>query len=103
MAIDINKLSSGTASLQPAKRQVSADAQAKSTGAKPSAKGDEVMLTQEAQQLQRAEKVMQETPEVNSAKVEALKQQIAEGRYHVDPDKLASNLSKFESELTGRG
>ncbi|BDY04003.1 MULTISPECIES: flagellar biosynthesis anti-sigma factor FlgM [Ferrimonas] len=101
MAIDINKLSSGTAGLQPARRAVTQQSKPEGSSAQAAAKGDEVKLTQEAQQLQRAEKVMQETPEVNSSKVEALKQAISEGRYHVDPDKLAANLSRFESELTG--
>ncbi|TKB58210.1 flagellar biosynthesis anti-sigma factor FlgM [Ferrimonas aestuarii] len=104
MAIDINKYNAGATNLQPAKRQDVAQA----THSKPQAKaartgGDEVKLTAEAQQLQRAEKAMQATPEVDTAKVESLKKAIAEGQYHVDPDKLAKNLSKFESELTGRG
>ena len=42
---------------------------------------------------------MASLPEIDQKKITEIKLAIAEGRYKVDPEKLAANISQFESEL----
>ncbi|QIZ77256.1 flagellar biosynthesis anti-sigma factor FlgM [Ferrimonas lipolytica] len=63
--------------------------------------GDEVVLTDQAQQLKKAEASMDAASGIDMDKVTSVKAAIANGSYHVDPEKLAANISKFESELDG--
>ena len=44
---------------------------------------------------------MASLPEVDQKKVAEIKQAISEGRYKVDPEKLAANIASFEAELGG--
>ncbi|MGL4938928.1 flagellar biosynthesis anti-sigma factor FlgM [Shewanella sp.] len=110
MAIDI-KLNTGTTSQLRAgiaktnSEQInSAQAEqvtAKSTPAQsmPVQKGDSVVITAQAQQLQGAQAKMASLPEVDLKKVAEIKQAIAEGRYKIDPEKLAANIASFEAQL----
>ena len=66
--------------------------------AKPSASGEAVHLSQEAQQLQKIGEQLRDQPEVNSARVAQLKQAIADGSYTVDADRVASKLLDFEAQ-----
>lgn len=43
---------------------------------------------------------MASLPEVDQKKVAEIKQAIAEGRYKIDPEKLAANIASFEAELS---
>ena len=63
---------------------------ANKTTAKPA--GDNVSLSNEAQALGRLEQVMQKSPEVDEAKVAAIKQALAEGRYEVSSEKIAERM-----------
>ncbi|PHS32997.1 MAG: flagellar biosynthesis anti-sigma factor FlgM [Methylophaga sp.] len=60
---------------------------------------DTVSLTNEATQLQSIQKTLEDTPIVNSERVEALRAAIAEGSYTVDAVELAQNIIDFETEL----
>jgi negative regulator of flagellin synthesis FlgM len=62
---------------------------------------DQVRLSPEARRLQSLQETAQTAPEVDTAKVEQVRREIAEGRYHVDPQKLASNMMALERELFG--
>ncbi|MCL1036472.1 flagellar biosynthesis anti-sigma factor FlgM [Shewanella corallii] len=101
MAIDINKLSgvnntrSRTAVGESNQAPKSTDTQPAASGNKP----DSVNITPQAQQLQGAHSKMASMPEVDVQKVAEIKQAIAEGRYKVDAEKLASNIAQFEQEL----
>lgn len=44
---------------------------------------------------------MASLPSFDKAKVEAIKEAIANGSYSVNPEKLADNIMKFEKELGG--
>ncbi|MGL5359113.1 MAG: flagellar biosynthesis anti-sigma factor FlgM [Shewanella sp.] len=105
MAIDI-KLNTGTTSqARPGVTKTSSDqtnsAQSAPVAARTSSspKGDSVVITAQAQQLQGAQAKMTSLPEVDLTKVAAIKQAIAEGRYKIDPEKLAANIASFEAQL----
>ncbi len=63
------------------------------------AKTDTVSLTSEATQLQSIQKTLEDTPIVNSERVEALRAAIADGSYTVDATELAENIIDFETRL----
>ncbi|BAJ01377.1 negative regulator of flagellin synthesis FlgM [Shewanella violacea DSS12] len=64
-------------------------------------KSDSVSLTSQAQQLQSTQAKMNDIPEINEQKVQEIKLAIAEGRYKIDPEKLATNIAQFENDLKG--
>ncbi|NMH65531.1 flagellar biosynthesis anti-sigma factor FlgM [Shewanella salipaludis] len=101
MAMDINKLNTATNAQMRSTQAKSTGADtaqvAKNSGAP---KGDSVVITPQAQQLQGVQTKMASLPEVDSKKVAEIKQAIIEGRYKVDPEKLAVNIAGFESELS---
>jgi len=77
--------------------QASQGAAAASTSTPP--KSDSVSITSQAQQLQSTQAKLANIPEVDQGKVQEIKLAIAEGRYKIDPEKLATNIAQFESEL----
>ncbi|MCH1931866.1 flagellar biosynthesis anti-sigma factor FlgM [Shewanella sp. A25] len=102
MAIDISKLNTTTtsqvrsnAATKNSESEQSTQVSAKSTPQK----SDSVVITAQAQQLQGAQTKMASLPEVDQKKVAEIKQAIAEGRYKIDPEKLAANIASFEAEL----
>lgn len=61
------------------------------SSAKPAA-GDNVSLSSQAQALGRLEQAVQKSSDVDEAKVAAIRQAIAEGRYQVDSNKIAERM-----------
>ncbi|GLP94998.1 flagellar biosynthesis anti-sigma factor FlgM [Paraferrimonas sedimenticola] len=104
MAIDINRLTPShngkisSASDNKSSAKSSASPAASTSAATPS---DKVEVSEQAKKLQDIQVSLNAQPEINSAKVAEIKQAIAEGRYHVDPEKLASNIAKLEQQLDG--
>ena len=77
-------------------------AQTAPTGATPTPtpqQGDSVSITSQAQQIQNVQTKMADMPDVDQNKINEIKAAIAEGRYKIDPEKLASNIANFENEL----
>lgn len=108
MAIDIKQVNTSanthvgkanTANANTAKgsNQASQSAAATSTSMPP--KSDSVSITSQAQQLQNTQAKLASIPEVDQKKVQEIKLAIAEGRYKIDPEKLATNIAQFENEL----
>ena len=60
---------------------------------------DTVVLTERSQLLQRLEKTAAELPEIDRARVEAVKADIADGKYQIDVDNLADILLRIEKEM----
>jgi len=69
--------------------------------------GEQVQLSSLASTLQKAEAALAETPTVDTARIEEIKQAIREGRFKVDANRIADGLiaevrQMFESKV-GRG
>lgn len=60
---------------------------------------DTVSLSQKSQQVIELQQQLKNTSEVDSAKVEAIKQEIANGNYPLDAEKIAENLINLEQTL----
>lgn len=72
-----------------------------SASGKPSvaSSGDNVSLSREAQVLARLEQAVTKSPEVDEAKVAAIRQAIAEGRYQVDSERIAERMLAREDQF----
>ncbi|WP_076540174.1 flagellar biosynthesis anti-sigma factor FlgM [Shewanella sp. UCD-KL21] len=104
MAIDINHLKTASHAQMRTNRDAGAATQTADSAAKTTAapvKTDSVSITAQAQQLQGVQSNMASLPEVDQSKVDAIKLAISEGRYKVDPEKLAANIASFEADLDG--
>lgn len=105
MVIDFNTNSAGGAARSnqsnatAGKQAVTADRPAADTQAgNPSPATDsQVKLSSQAQQLQAIEERLRELPEVDSARVEQIKQAIADGSYQPDSSRIADKLIALES------
>lgn len=60
---------------------------------------DSVSLTQQAQDLNKMQGKLSTGSSFDQEKVNSLKKAISEGKYSVDPEKLAQNMLNFEEEL----
>lgn len=60
---------------------------------------DTVSLSAGSQQVIELQTQLKNTSEVDSAKVEAIKQEIAKGNYPLDPEKIAENMINLEKSL----
>jgi len=107
MAIDIKQVNTSAnshigkaktnANVAKDSNQASQAAATASTSKPP--KSDSVSITSQAQQLQNTQAKLGSIPEVDQKKVQEIKLAIAEGRYKIDPEKLATNIAQFENEL----
>ena len=68
-------------------------------GSAPAQSSDQLSLTSSAQLLKELNDVVAATPEVDSSRVEAIKQAIAEGTYQVDAGRIADQLLKLDDQL----
>lgn len=55
----------------------------------------------ESERLQQVREKVDNTPEVDMDRVEAIKQAIAEGRYPLDPQRIAQKFVELEGLLNG--
>ncbi|MFZ5466856.1 MAG: flagellar biosynthesis anti-sigma factor FlgM [Pseudomonadota bacterium] len=77
-------------------RAGSAAGNSKPTG---EAAADSITLTETGSQIAAASREMAATPAFDSAKVERIKELIAEGRYSIDPQRIADRFIELESSL----
>ncbi len=77
-------------------------AQAASVTSQPAVKSsaDQVQLSQEAQKLGQLQSKINASPDVNLEKVNEIRRAIAEGKFHVNPERIAEALLNQE-ELLG--
>lgn len=61
--------------------------------------GDTVVLTERAQLLERLEKTAAALPVIDRARVDAVKADIAAGKYEIDADNIADILLRAEREF----
>ena len=69
--------------------------------------GEKVQLSSLASTLQKAEAALAETPTIDTARIEEIKQAIRDGRFKIDANRIADGLlaevqQMFESKV-GRG
>lgn len=60
---------------------------------------DSITLTETGSQLTATSREMASSPAFDSAKVERIKAMIAEGRYAIDPQRIADRFIELESAL----
>jgi len=60
---------------------------------------DTVSLSQESQQVTSLQQQLKNSPAVDQAKVDSIKQEISNGNYPLDAEKIAANLIKLEQSL----
>jgi len=96
MPIDINNLGIGSIRNQPSQEKTTSESRATPDNT-AATRQDEVKLSQSAQRLTGAGS---HAPKIDRAKVDRIRDEIAEGRYHVDPIKLAEKFIALESELS---
>jgi len=74
----------------------------KSTDSNTSVRGtasDTVSLSQESQQVAGLQQQLKESPAIDQARVDSIKQEIANGNYPLDANKIAENLINLEQSL----
>ena len=82
-------------------RKVSSTSDATATPAQARvAASSPVRITDQARQLAALEQALHEVPVVNEARVEAIRLAIEEGRYEVNPERIADKLLRTERELS---
>lgn len=64
----------------------------KSAGTQPQAPQDSVVLSQEAQSMNRLGEAVADLPEIDSERVASLKQAIADGRFEINAERIAENM-----------
>ncbi len=73
---------------------------AKSGGHSPAATAsDEVTITNTAVHLGHIERTLAQIPVVNGAKVDTIREALAEGSYEISPEQIANKLIEFEMML----
>jgi negative regulator of flagellin synthesis FlgM len=95
MVIDTNNISSPGSSRNQKAATVNTGATKNppiAADAKASNPKDEVVISSEAQSLAKLQAKIGELPDVNLERVENIKQAIAEGRFVVNPERIAENM-----------
>ncbi|MCW8934594.1 MAG: flagellar biosynthesis anti-sigma factor FlgM [Gammaproteobacteria bacterium] len=60
---------------------------------------DTVSLSQQSQQVSGLQQQLKDSPAIDQAKVDSIKQEIANGNYPLDAEKIAVNLINLEQSL----
>jgi len=63
---------------------------------------DTVALTDTARLMQRVENMLASVPPTDRARVDAVRQALANGAYEIDPERIAARIVRLERELSGR-
>jgi len=64
---------------------------------------ESVHLTAAATELRALERAVHEAPDFDVERLNRIRQAIADGTYHIDAQKLAGNLLRFESQMLAGG
>lgn len=69
----------------------------------PTSEGrNNVVLSSEAQDLSRLQERISSAPEVNTERIAEIKQAITEGRFSINPERLAEAMLKYDDLLASR-
>lgn len=94
---NINRSSTDALSSSTSKTRSKESAESKPTTSAPTA--DTVSLSEETVHIRELQQKLDSISEVDSEKVEAIKQEIAKGNYPIDSNKIAANLIDLEKAL----
>lgn len=61
--------------------------------------GSSALITDQARQLATLEQALQSLPAIDEARVAEIRLAIQDGRYQVDPERIADKLLRLEQEL----
>lgn len=100
MESKINGLS-GNALRPPEPRQNVKAAEA-DTAAPSRREADRVNVTDSARSIQQSERAQAAAPAVDAGRVAAVRQELADGRYAISPERIADRLLSIEQQLTGK-
>jgi negative regulator of flagellin synthesis FlgM len=89
---NIVKINSAITSVGTSAAGSRAKSPAKAAQESPIQSGEQVALSSLSARLQEASAALAETPVVDAARVAEIKQAIAEGRFHVNPERIADGL-----------
>jgi len=64
-----------------------------------SASEDTVSLSSQSRQVIELQKQLKNAPEIDSSKIEAIRQEIANGNYPLDAEKIAESMINLEKSL----
>lgn len=102
MAIEINNISGSIFTGSHEQREVTPvnhePSQRQGETGKPST-GGTVILTESARQLYQLEEQMNAQPVVDTQRIDAARQNIANGRLNINPSTIAQKLTMLESQL----
>jgi negative regulator of flagellin synthesis FlgM len=104
--LDGGAISSGTRSavdgIAPAKAVGSGAAGAGSTDPSGTDSSDSVSITESGRALAALSQAVQDAPEIDGARVAALKQAITSGSYSIDDEVIAARMLKIDQDLHGK-
>ena len=80
----------------------SSESAAAPASADAAAAGSPVRITDQARQLASLEQVVSGLPVVNEGRVAEIRLSIDEGRYQINPERIADKLMRTEQELAAR-
>lgn len=66
------------------------------------ASGNPVRITDQARQLASLEQAVQSLPVVNETRVAQIRLALEEGRYQINPERIADKLLRTEQELSAK-
>ena len=75
------------------------DATAKAARPRPPAAASNIDVSDTARTLAALEDQISTLPVVNESRVDAVRRALDEGRYHVDPQRVADKMMRFEVDL----
>ena len=97
MVIDPNSINSATGSARNRSSAPVANPSPKPVTQAPQVEpqvAENVVISQGAKSLHRLQSAIQQAPDVNVSRVAELKKAIAEGRFEINPDRIAENMLK---------
>lgn len=74
----------------------------KDSASAPEGRTDNVVLSSEAQNLSRLQEKIASAPEVNTERIAEIKQAITEGRFSINPERLAEAMLKYDDLVASR-
>jgi negative regulator of flagellin synthesis FlgM len=88
-----------TGSLSSNTEKTQSNSKAEKSSSSSVSSEDTVSLSAQSQQVSGLQQQLKNTPAVDQAKVDSIKQEIANGNYPLDAEKIAENLINLEQSL----